>query len=79
MKMTWLDYAIRLGDRLADLTERGVVALEKLAGVDKPKGCAPHGETGFCEKCWEAPCHGCQHKRDDHPNVSGCTEWHEGP
>jgi hypothetical protein len=24
-------------------------------------------------------CHGCSHKREDHPNESGCQEWHDRP
>ena len=24
----------------------------------------------------DRPCRGCSHERDDHPNQSGCQEWH---
>lgn len=60
--------AIKLGGRVVDLLERGVVALEKLAGVEK----TPDRDLR------DTPCYGCSRTIDDHPNDSGCEFFHEG-
>lgn len=68
--MNTFDRLFRFGDRVTDLFERGVVALEKLAGTPLKSEADP---------VLKPPCRGCGHRWENHPNGDGCPAYREGP